>query len=87
METLRDRFLSFTMVLGTGFLLLVSLVISAGVAALGKWLNSFLPGGVLVGQIVNLVLILAVVTVMFALLFKYLPDVKIAWKIFGWGRA
>jgi membrane protein len=80
LETLRDRFLSFTMVLGTGFLLLVSLVISAGVAALGNWLNSFLPGGVFVGQVVNLVLMLVIVTVMFALLFRYLPDVKIAWK-------
>lgn len=80
LETIRDRFLSFTMVLGTGFLLLVSLVISAVVAAFGNWLNSVLPGGALVGQAINIVLLLVVITVMFALLFKFLPDVKIAWK-------
>ena len=80
LATLKDRFLSFTMVLGTGFLLLVSLVTSAVVAVLGNWLNSFLPGGEIVGQVINFVLLLAVLTLMFALLFKYLPDVKIAWK-------
>jgi len=80
MATLKDRFLSFTMVLGTGFLLLVSLVISAAVAALGNWLNQYLPGGQIVGQVINIILLLAVITVMFALLFKFLPDVKIAWK-------
>jgi membrane protein len=80
LATLQQRFLSFTMVLGTGFLLLISLVVSAGVAAFGNWLNSFLPGGEIVGQIVNFVLVLAVITLMFALLFKFLPDVKIAWK-------
>lgn len=80
LATLKERFLSFTMVLGTGFLLLVSLVVSAAVAALGNWLNSFLPGGQIVSQAINLILLLAVITVMFALLFKFLPDVKIAWK-------
>ena len=80
MATLKDRFLSFTMVLGTGFLLLVSFVVSALVAALGDWINKYLPGGQIVGYAVNLLLLLAVITAMFALLFKYLPDVKIAWK-------
>jgi membrane protein len=80
LETLKGRFLSFTMVLGTGFLLLVSLVINAAVAALGKWINSILPGGEIVGQVINFVLMLGVITLMFALLFKYLPDVRIAWK-------
>src|SRR5205823_14400630 len=77
---LKDRFLSFTMVLGTGFLLLVSLVISAGVAALGAFLKSFLPGGDLFAQVVNFIITLVVIAAMFALLFKYLPDIKIAWK-------
>jgi membrane protein len=80
LATIKDRFLSFTMVLGTGFLLLVSLVVSASVTALGAFLNSVLPGGEVFGQILNVALMLGVITVVFALLFKYLPDVKIAWK-------
>jgi len=80
MATLKERFLSFTMVLGTGFLLLVSLVLNAAVAALGVFLNRFLPGGEIVGQVVNFVITFAVITLMFALLYKFLPDVKIGWS-------
>ena len=80
LATIKDRFLSFTMVLGTGFLLLVSLVVSASVSALGAFLNKALPGGEIFGQILNYALMLGVITLVFALLFKYLPDVKIAWK-------
>jgi membrane protein len=80
MATIKERFLSFTMVLGTGFLLMVSLVVSAGVAALGNLLKKILPGGDIVANGVNFLMTIIIVTVMFALLFKYLPDVKIAWK-------
>lgn len=80
LATLKDRFLSFTMVLGTGFLLLVSLVVNATVAALSLYLKSILPGGDIVGQIISLALTFGIVTVMFALLFRFLPDVKIGWK-------
>lgn len=80
LTTIRQQFLSFTMVLGTGFLLLVSLVINAAVAALGDFINSVLPGGQLVGQIISFVLTFVVVTLMFALLFKFLPDVQIKWS-------
>ena len=80
LATLKDRFLSFTMVLGTGFLLLVSLVVNAGVAALNIFLKSILPGGDVVGQIVSLVVTFGIITVMFALLFRFLPDVDIRWK-------
>jgi membrane protein len=80
MATIKDRFFSFTMVLGTGFLLLVSLVINSAVAAVGVYLNSVLPGGQIYGQILSIVLTFVVITVMFALLFKFLPDVKIAWS-------
>jgi membrane protein len=79
LATLRERFLSFTMVLGTGFLLLVSLVVSAGVAALSDFLRSILPGGDIIGFIISIITSLLVVTLMFMLLFKFLPDVKIAW--------
>jgi membrane protein len=79
LATLRERFLSFTMVLGTGFLLLVSLVVSAAVTALSDFLSDLLPGGDIIGFIISIVTSLLVVTLMFMLLFKFLPDVKIAW--------
>lgn len=80
LATIKDRFFSFTMVLGTGFLLLVSLVISAAVAALGKYLEQYLPAGGFWAFALSLILSLGIFTLMFALLFKFLPDVKIGWK-------
>jgi membrane protein len=77
---IKDRFLSFTMVLGIGFLLLVSLVLSAGLVALGEFLGRFMPGTVIVGYVLNIVLSLLVITLLFAMIFKVLPDVKISWR-------
>jgi membrane protein len=79
---LRTRFLSFTMVVGVGFLLLVSLVMSAGVSALGKWL-----GESVVWQVVNFVLSYGVITVLFAMIYKVLPDVKVEWRDVWMGAA
>lgn len=79
MGVIRNNFLSFTMVLGTGFMLLVSLVINAALAAVGKQLEDVLPGGPLVWQIVNYVVSLLVITLLFAMIFKLLPDVKMPW--------
>jgi membrane protein len=76
---LKDRFFSFSMVLGTGFLLLVSLIISAGLAAVGEVFTGLLPGWEAVLQVINFVVSLAVITALFALIFKYVPDAKIAW--------
>ena len=78
--TLRDRFFSFTMVLGTGFLLLVSLIISAAIAVFNNWLKRVLPGGDWIAATINFLVTIGVITLVFALLFKYLPDVKIAWS-------
>src|SRR3954470_4541303 len=80
MNMIKQRFLSFTMVLGTGFLLMVSLVISAIIAALGVFLKSILPGADIFAQIANLIVGLGILTLMFGLLFRYLPDAKIAWS-------
>mgnify|MGYP002777906972 CR=1 FL=1 len=77
---LRDRFLSFTMVLGVGFLLLVSLVLSAGLSGFVNFLGSLLPGIGALLQLANFVLSFAVTTVLFGLIYKVLPDVKIAWS-------
>ena len=75
-----DRFLSFTMILGIGFMLLVSLVVSAGITALGTWIGGLLPFHELILQIINLVVSIGIITVLFALIFKYLPDAEIAWQ-------
>ena len=75
---LRDRFLSFSMVLGTTFLLLVSLVVSAALAALGSLFGEWQTA--VVGQVVNQVISLGVVTLLFAMIYRFLPDVKIAWR-------
>jgi membrane protein len=84
---LRTRFLSFAMVLGIGFLLLVSVVLSAGLAALGKLFGDRLPGWEGVWQFVNLSISFGVITVLFAMIYKILPDVKIAWKDVWLGAA
>ena len=77
---IRQRFLSFAMVLGIGFLLLVSLVISAVLSALVTYFSNLLPGVDLLWQIVSFLLSFAITTVLFALIFKVLPDVKITWS-------
>lgn len=79
-DIVRERFLSFTLVLGTGFLLLVSLILSAGLAFLGKYLTpASLPGGTYLWQAVNALVSLAFITLLFALMYKVIPDAKIAW--------
>lgn len=77
---LRTRVLSFGMVLGIGFLLLVSLVISAAVAALDTYAAGLFPGAEVVIGIISAVVGLGLITLLFAMIFRYLPDVKIAWK-------
>ncbi|HKU41611.1 MAG TPA: YihY/virulence factor BrkB family protein, partial [Polyangiales bacterium] len=67
---LRDRFLSFTMVLGVAFLLLVSLIVSTALAALGRYLSGALPGGEALWQILNFLISLAIITGLFSLIFK-----------------
>jgi membrane protein len=84
---IKDRFLSFTMVLGVAFLLLVSLLFSALVSAIGRSFASTLPGGELFWQVVNFVVSLAMVTGLFALIFKYVPDVEIRWSDVWLGAA
>lgn len=77
---IRDRFLSFTMVLGVGFLLLVSLLLSAVLAALANYFGHLLPGIDLIWQVVNLIISFVVTTLLFGLIYKVLPDVKIVWS-------
>lgn len=76
----RTRLVSFAMVVSVGFLLLVSLLISAFLSALGQWGTGLLPGGGIFIQTFNQIVSLVVITGLFALVFKYVPDAKIAWK-------
>jgi membrane protein len=78
--TIKQRFFSFGMVLAVGFLLLVSLVISTALAALAKFLGGFLSMHEFVLSTVNIVVSLAGVAVLFALIFRYVPETKIATK-------
>ncbi|HEX6559611.1 MAG TPA: YihY/virulence factor BrkB family protein [Longimicrobiales bacterium] len=75
------RLLSFGMILVIGFLMLVSFVVSALVSALGDMLRGYLGGsGELIAHIVQIVLGLGITWVLFALMFKYLPDAEISWR-------
>ena len=76
----RERLLSFGMILTIGFLLLVSLVTSAALAALGKWWNPNFRGWEATLHVANFVLGFLVITVLFALIYKILPRVRIAWR-------
>jgi membrane protein len=77
---LKDRFWSFAAVVGVAFLLLVSLVLSAGLAALSRFLTpAAVPGGVYLWQALNWVFSLVLITALFALLYRLLPDVRLAW--------
>ena len=77
---IRERFLSFGLVLCLGFLLLVSLVASAALGAVGNFMIPLLPWPVLLLESVNFLLSLGVIAVLLALIFKYLPDTEIAWS-------
>jgi len=79
MGLLRTRLLSFGLIVSIGFLLLVSLVVSAGLQAFSKWYGGWFPGWVLTMEIVNQVVSLSFVTVLFALMYRILPSVHVAW--------
>ena len=80
-NVIRSRFLSFSMVLGVGFLLLVSLVASAALAAAVNFFGHLLPPGIdFFWQLVNFIFAFGATTVLFGLIYKVLPDVKIGWS-------
>jgi len=77
---LRARFLSFAMVGGICFLLLVSLAIEALLKGFSHYVQSVLPGGIVIAVTVYLIFDFAVVVLLFAMIFKFLPDVQIQWR-------
>jgi len=83
----RSRLAAFALVLAVGFLLLVSLVVSAALSAMGSTLARAVSGPAAVLQLLNTGVSLAVITVLFALLFKLLPDTEVAWRDVWLGAA
>src|SRR3954464_11286894 len=75
---LRTYVLSFAAVLAVGFLLLISMVITAGLAAFGKFFGSMLPEGIL--QLATVVVSFLMIALLFALMFKWMPDAPVQWR-------
>ena len=80
LEFLRLRFLSFAMVGGVCFLLLVSLTLQSVLRGFSHYVQAVLPGGIVIAMAVYWIFDLAVVILLFAIIFKFLPDAKIQWR-------
>ena len=84
---LRSRLLSFGLVLGLGFLLLVSLVVSAGIAAIGRWWDEAFQGWETLLQALNFGVSFVISALLFALIYKFMPRARIAWRDVWFGAA
>ncbi|HEX8270468.1 MAG TPA: YihY/virulence factor BrkB family protein [Flavobacterium sp.] len=81
LKLIKDRLLSSSLIVGLGFLLIVSLVVNGAVLALNEMLHGYFPDVALIlFQILNVIISFAVITILFGIIFKVLPDAKIAWK-------
>jgi membrane protein len=80
-QLLRARLFSFGLIVVIGFLLLVSLLVSAGLSAVSQWVAGYLSESVLfLFKIVDVLFSIGIITVLFAAMYKFLPDVKVRWK-------
>ena len=85
-KMLKDRLLSSSLIISIGFLLVVSLVVNGAIEATSEILKRFLPDvTVVLINIGNIIVSFFVITVLFGIIFKFLPDVKIPWKDVKWG--
>jgi len=87
LRLLQKRILSFAMVFGLGFLVLFSLALSAAIAAFSSFVNVWVSGLDPVWEITNSVVLFVLVTLLFAALFRFLPDVRVAWRDVWTGAA
>ena len=86
LKWIEDRLLSSSLIAGLGFLLIVSLMINGLLLALSEWLKNYFPDVTLIiFQIINVLISFGVITILFGVIFKVLPDAKIAWKDVGAG--
>lgn len=76
---LRARLLSFGLILGMVFLLMVSLVVSTAVAAIGEFTGTLMPGAEALLQVLNIAVSMGISTLLFAMIYKLLPNTRIAW--------
>lgn len=83
----KQRSYAFGIVVGAGFLLLVSLVVSAGLQAAGKFVGSMLPIPAAVMEVINIAISLVIITGVFAFIFKFLPEVHLKWSDVWLGAA
>ena len=81
------RLLSLGLVLGIGFLLIVSLIVSAALAALGKWWQPWFSEVALLAQALNIAVSFGFITALFAMIYKWMPRVKLAWRDVATGAA
>lgn len=82
LKFLKDRLISLAFILSFGFILLISLLVDAALAVLGDYLTGLFPNITLsLMALINIIISFAVITVIFAMIFKYLPDAVIKWKV------
>jgi membrane protein len=81
LKYIRDRVFSFGVVLIMGFLMLISLVLTSFLAAMNNWLQEMVPDILMfLFHFVTILISLTMISVLFALMFRYLPDVRVSWK-------
>lgn len=81
LKLIRDRVFSFGLILAVGFLLLVSLALSAGLSAFSTWVATHLSDSLnILFKLADILLSLSIITVLFASIYKFLPDARIRWK-------
>jgi membrane protein len=85
--TVRQRFFSLGLVVATGFLLLTSLVVTAALSAAERFASNLLPVSGVLLESINFALSFGMITILFALIFKFIPDTKIAWRDVRMGAA
>ena len=80
-KIIKDRFLSASLIVGLGFLLIVTFIVNGLLLVLSEWMKSYFPDVTLIiFQLLNIIIGFAVITTLFGVIFKVLPDAKIAWK-------
>ncbi|RYU93138.1 YihY/virulence factor BrkB family protein [Emticicia agri] len=81
LKLLKDRLFSFGLIVSIGFLLLISLILTTALAAFSIWIKAHLPDFMLfLFQFINFLVSFAVISVLFALMYKILPDARIKWR-------
>lgn len=81
LKLIQNRFLSFSLIIGVGFLLLTSLIVNLVITTLGDWIERFMHTfTALLIKGVNLGVTFIIISILFAIIFKFLPDVKIKWR-------